>query len=74
MIRIKWFTGKFRTLKAVAVLDRADIVDAELIESLSIGNREDIRDGKIANRMFVDWCYGGWCEVTDVECPDNKDH
>ena len=66
MVRIKWFDGKLRNLKASQVLDRADIVEAQLIEPLSYGNREDIRDGKIINRMFTDWCYGGWCEVTEV--------
>lgn len=66
MVRIKWYRNKFQTVSAIAVVDRADIVDAQLIEPLSIGNREDIRDGKIANRMFVDWCFGGWCEVNEV--------
>ena len=66
MVRIKWFSGRIKNVRAVALVDKADIVDAQFVEPLSIGNREDIRDGKIANRLFVDWCYGGLCEVSDV--------
>ncbi len=66
MVRIKWYRDKGKTVSAVAIVDRADMLEAPFIEPLSYGNREDIRDGKIANRLFVDWCFGGWCEVNEV--------